>query len=136
MSLLPPLAPPTNRQLRQFGTIGLVAVPLLAWWWSGGAALTTTLCGGVGGVLGLAGWLRPESLGPLFRLARYVSRPIGVVVGECALLATYYCVLTPVGLLQRLCGQSRVERHLAPEQASYWSRRSPPAGVDSYRKQW
>jgi len=80
---------------------------------------------GVGGLLVLAGWVIPESLGPVFKgwmgLAQLLSR----ITTPVFLGIIYFVVLAPVGLLMRLVGRRPLER---PSNArSWWIARAPDA---------
>ena len=127
---------PGERQLRQFGLLCLVLFPLLGWWWGGGRLPAITIPGGVGLLLAAVGILRPIWLRPLFVALCLLAWPIGLIVGELALLLVYYGVITPLGLLRRACGRDGLERGLDREAASYWQPKRRPNDRRSYGRQW
>lgn len=122
---------PTDRQLREFGWIALVAFGLLG-------ALSFVR----GGLLGLhfaeatrpvsyALWalgacsalfscVLPRANRPLFVLLGLVAFPIGLLVSYALLGLLFFGVLTPIALLFRLIGRDRLERKLEPGRESYW----------------
>src|SRR5689334_19029746 len=87
---------PTERQLRQFGVVGLIALPLLAWLWDlndpAGLIMTT-----IGAVMGLFAFAAPDVLRYPFIALTLMTLPIGMVVGEIVLLVGYYGIFLPVG---------------------------------------
>ena len=88
---------PSDRQLRQFGFIGLAAVPALGWVFSGSPGVATwidqppmVLIGGavIGLLLGLLAWLRPGSLKAVFIGATLAAFPIGASWATCSVSTT------------------------------------------------
>jgi len=64
-------------------------------------------------------------------LLRFVYRPwmilallLGSVASRIMLTFAFFLVVTPIGLLQRLCGKSALEFSLRPDQTSYWQPRT------------
>ena len=110
---------PTDRQLRQFGLIALVALPLLGWLWR---LPTGGIVGfGVAGLLaGTAAGIYPRALKYPFVGLTLATLPIGLVVGEVAMLLVYLGIFTPVGWGFRLCGRDALR--------AVWSRPRPPTG--------
>lgn len=126
---------PTDRQLRQFGAIGLIALPLLGWLWSAGI-LGIGILAAIGLLLAALGLVYPQSLRPIFVGLSLVSLPIGCVVSELALLVVFYGVFLPIGLLLRLLGRDPLDRKLDAQARSYWQPKKPPAGAASYFRRW
>ncbi len=126
---------PTDRQLRQFGVIGLLALPLLGWLWSAGA-LGIGILAAVGLALAVLGLTSPQSLRPMFVGLSLVSLPIGWVVSELALLALFYGLFLPIGLLLRLLGRDPLDRKFDAQASSYWQPKKPPGDVASYFRRW
>ena len=126
---------PTDRQLRQFAAIGLVALPLLGWLWS-----TGVLGIGILAVVGLAmaalGLTYPQTLRPIFVGLSLVSLPIGWVVSELTLLVLFYGLFLPIGLLLRLLGRDPLDRKFDAQASSYWQPKKPPTDVASYFRRW
>lgn len=127
---------PTNRQLRQFGLIALVALPALGWFWSGGHWSAVAGLAAAGALLAGAGLLRPQWLRPLFVGLCFLFFPVGLVVGEIALLAIYLALFTPMALLFRLLRRDRLERTFEPHAPTYWKPKPQPRGPASYLRQW
>ncbi len=110
---------PTDRQLRQFGVIALVALPLLGWLFSGKpwpAEMTRGQGSTIGGLAALGivaaalAMIRPQSLRWPFVGATLLALPIGLVVGEVVLAAIYFGVFLPMSMIFRLLGRDALER--------------------------
>ncbi len=127
---------PTDRQLKQFGLIALVALPALGWLWSGGNLTAVCLLGAVGGLLAGLGLLVPGSLKPIFISLSVLFIPIGIVIGELALLVIYYGLFLPMAILFRLINRDRLERKLDRQAETYWKPKQQPSGPASYLRQW
>jgi hypothetical protein len=74
----------------------------------------------------VVGVVRPTWLGPANRLWMRFGLLLGGIVSPIALGALFYVVMTPIGVLMRLCGNDplRLRRDAAAQ--SYWLRRQPP----------
>jgi hypothetical protein len=135
---------PGDRQLRQFGLIALVALPILGWWfsgrpglssWTSGQQLAVGILAGIGLLLGGIAMLRPQLLRPVFLTAMIVALPIGLVVSELVLLAIYFLLFAPISLLFRLIGRDALERKIDRQATTYWSPKAQPTSVESYYRQ-
>ncbi len=135
---------PTDRQLRQFGLIGLAAVPVIGWVFSGSPAISTwinepptVMIGGavVGLILGLLAWLRPGSLKTVFIGMTLLAFPIGLVVSELIILLIYITVFVPVGLVFRCIGRDALQRQIDPGATTYWMPKKSPKDAESYFRQ-
>jgi ABC-type uncharacterized transport system permease subunit len=62
--------------------------------------------------------------------------PLGWLIAHALLLAIYYLVVTPLGLLMRVVGHDPLQRTIARDASSYWIRRGPPRDVSSYFRQF
>ena len=125
---------PTDRQLRQFGVICLFALPTVAWLWGGGTTLVITLAL-VGLLLAIVGMAVPSGLKPVFLALTIAATPIGMVVGELAMLAIYFCVFLPFGLVFRLAKRDSLGLRLDQDCHSYWQAKKQSASNASYYRQ-
>ena len=80
----------------------------------------------------VAGGFWREGLRRLYVGLSYATYPIGFVVSSAVLAAIYYAVLTPLGLILRVCGHDPLQRRPA---ASYWHKRPAPRDAASYFRQ-
>jgi hypothetical protein len=127
---------PSSRQLLVFAAAWLVFVGGLGLvQWTKDRPTAALVCGGL--ALGVpligAGW--HEGLRLLYVGLSYATYPIGFVVSSVVLVALYYVVLTPIGLILRLCGHDALSRRFDPAAASYWHQRPGPRRPDSYFRQ-
>lgn len=135
---------PSEKQLYQFGMIGLVAVPLIGWFYAGrpspshlepwqarllGASLI------IGAVFGSLALLQPNWLKPIFLGLTLLTIPIGFVVSELMLLAMYFLVFAPVAILFRLIGRDALDRNLDRTAKTYWRAKEPFTDVKRYFRQ-
>ena len=125
---------PTDRQLRQFGAVCIIAVPLVVCLWTRNGSLTA--CGGTAGViLGAAGLLSPRLLKPVFLGLTIVTLPIGLVVGELAMLTIYLGLFLPMAMLFRLIGRDSLDRRSRTSRDTFWKPRSRPNSARKYFQQ-
>jgi hypothetical protein len=125
---------PSDRQLRQFGLVCLVALPLLGWIWNGTAAWIGALAG-VGLALAVAGLLMPGALRPIFLVLSIAAAPIGIVVGELTMCVIYFGVFLPLGLIFRAIRRDALQQQVDRGATSYWQPKRPPTNVASYYRQ-
>jgi hypothetical protein len=136
MSLVQIVWKPTDRQLWQFGLAALVALPVIGWLWGAGP-VTLVLLTLIGAALAGLGWYWPPALRPVYLAATIVSLPIGIVVGEIVLAATFFAVIVPMGLVFRLARRADpMQRQFQPAAGSYWQPKAQPAGPGNYLRQW
>jgi hypothetical protein len=129
---------PTKKTLRQFAGLWLV--------FFGGMALWQALVrhnpklglsiGALALVVGLAGLTRPDSVRLIYIGWMVLAFPIGWTVSQVMLLAMYFGLFTPIGLVFRLIGRDPLQRTRRARVESYWNPKPAPAGVTSYFKQF
>lgn len=125
---------PTDRQLRQFGATALIAVPLIFGVWTRQLEPTGWSMA-AGAALAMAGWIRPVLLRPLFVVVTLLTYPIGLIVREIAMLAIFFGMLTPLGLLFRLLGRDVLKKTPDRERESYWNPVKNADSAESYYRQ-
>ena len=126
---------PSDRQLRQFGLTALVALPVLAWFW-GVSASTFWILAGCGVACAAIGYVLPQTLRPLFLGVSLITLPIGIVVGELAMLILFFGVFLPMALVFKLMGRDALLLRPRPHLTSYWLKKAPARNVASYYRQW
>ena len=62
--------------------------------------------------------------------------PIGWTVSQVILLAMFYGLFVPIGLVFRLIGRDPLQRARSSNLESYWSPKSAPADLRRYFKQF
>ncbi|MCA9035827.1 MAG: hypothetical protein KDA91_11895 [Planctomycetaceae bacterium] len=125
---------PTERQLRQFGGVAVVALPALAWLWTRDVP-TVQWSLIAGATLCSAGFVKPQLLKPVFIGLSLLFFPVGIVVSEIALIMMFFCVLTPVALFFRLTGRDVLHRKIDRSAESYFSAVQPTTDLKRYYRQ-
>ena len=126
---------PTNRQLRQFGAICLVALPFVAWLWTDNVVIAGW-AGAVGLVLCGIGLVAPRSLRPVFLGLTIVTLPIGLVAGEAAMLLIYFGLFLPMAIVLRMAGRDSLSRRSQAGKKTFWQERKQPTSVRNYYHQF
>jgi hypothetical protein len=125
---------PSDRQLRQFGGICLVALPAIAWLW-GASVNAVGMLAILGALLAATGMLFPATLKPVFVGLMLVALPIGLVVGELAMLLIYFAVFLPFGLAFRVARRDALQRRINREQETYWQPKKRASNAAAYYRQ-
>lgn len=114
---------PTDKQLRDFGAIGLVMLIVIgAALWQFGAVSTgvfAIFCGAGAAVFG-ASRVRPGLVKPVYQGLMLAAFPIGWAVSHVAMAIFFFGLITPAGLLMRLFGRDALGRAYDPKAATYW----------------
>lgn len=135
---------PTPKQLRQFGWIATLALPLAGWLFMhrpsigeihGNRLLVLGILAALGVVCGALASVRSELLKWPFVALSVATFPIGLVVGECVLLLIYGVAFVPMALLFRVLKRDALQRKLSPDAASYWQPKAQPSQVSHYYRQ-
>ena len=126
-----------TKELRQFGITMAVVLSLIgcwAWWkesqWYGYLFIAAAA------LLAPAVFV-PGLLKPLHRFWMTLGLCMGWVVTGLLMIVLFYLVVTPVGLLMRLCGRDPLKRSFDGEAESYWiPRDAGPADKKNYERQF
>jgi hypothetical protein len=129
-------ATPTARILRQFAGILLVVAVATAGWraWHGTLGPWGQALCGAGAALGGVGLLWPAAVRPVYTGWIFVAFPIGWTVSRLLLMAVFFLVFTPIGLVFRLAGRDPL-RLRRPPRGSRWHDRGAPRDSESYLRQ-
>ena len=126
---------PTDRQLRQFGVIGLFAFPLVAWIWAGGDSTTVGVFSAIGLIAAGLGMFCPVALKPVFLLLTLLVLPVGMLISEVTLLLVYFAVFLPIGLALKLVRRDPLQLLFDKHAQTYWQTKKRPSGLQSYFRQ-
>ena len=135
---------PSSKQLRQFGFIGMCALPLLGWLiagkplpatWEAADTQTVGIFAGIGLVLGVLAIVQPNLLKWVFVAASVITFPIGFVLGEIVMFTIYLIAFAPMALLFRVIGRDALQRNIQRNTDSYWQDKEQPRGAASYYRQ-
>jgi len=125
---------PSDSQLRQFGVLSLVALPAIGWLWGAGNTVLGMLTA-TGILFASVGLVIPSLLKPVFLTLSIAAMPVGLVIGELAILSIYFGIFLPLGLIFRLIGRDALQRQIDRNSDSYWAPKQRPANVASYYRQ-
>jgi hypothetical protein len=73
---------------------------------------------------------------PLYLGWVYAAYPIGFVVSYLVMVAIYYVVITPIGLVMRLAGRDILNRSFDADAESYWSAHDGSGDQERYFRQF
>ena len=88
------------------------------------------------GVVVLCSWFAPSLISPLYVALTLVTLPIGLIVGEAALVAIYIGVFLPIGILFRLMGRDALQRTIDRSAVSYWEESRGEQPKKSYLRRY
>ena len=125
---------PTDRQLRQFGIICLFALPLVGWLW-GGSLMVVACLAAVGLVLATVGVAFPTAVKPVFLALTILVIPLGMFLGEVAMLLIFFGVFLPIGFIFRLAKRDALQLKVDQTAESYWQDKKQPSSAASYYRQ-
>lgn len=137
MSLLRINTRPNARQLRLFslGWLCFVGGFAVLQWLKGRHAVAECM-GGAALLVPVVGIVWHDGVRRLYVGLCYATYPIGYVISTVVLCVLFYGVVTPLGLLLRLCGHDPLGKRAAPASASYWRPRERTQSPASYFKQY
>ena len=134
MSLVELNLKPSDRQLRQFGAICIVALPAVTWFWSGNPT-AVSWAAAVGVLICVLSLVLPRAVKPVFLALVIATLPIGFVVGELAMLIIYFGMFLPMSIVFRIIGRDSLQRRSKVATESYWQKRSPVRSIRNYYRQ-
>lgn len=129
---------PNTKELRFFGALLIFFSVLAALWiryhheWPTVANLVL----GVGLATGLVGCLLPRCIWPLYVVWMAIAFPIGWLVSHTVMAATFYLVVTPIGLIMRMLGRDPMTRRFDPGASTYWQPRQQQEDTARYFRQF
>lgn len=96
----------------------------------------TLVMGMHGLVFGVAVWSWPWLGNRVYQRWLLAAVPIGWSLSALVLMLMYYLVLTPIGLVMRLCGRDAMNRRFDHDAPSYWGPHQPAADKRRYFRQY
>ncbi len=126
---------PSPSVLRQFGWMACVVLTFLAWRWTNEPLIRLWVIGTAIALAGLGTW-KPNANKPLFVGLTLLTMPIGIVVGELALLLIYFGQFFPIALVFRLVGRDALQLRIDRKRETYWSVRKPRNDSKDYFRQF
>lgn len=126
---------PSNRQLRQFGILCLFALPLIGWLW-GASPTAIGVLTVIGMITAAVSLLAPTAVKPLFLGLSIIAIPIGMVVGELAMLMIFLGVFLPIGLVFRMMRRDALALQFNRSSETYWQPKKQAQSTTSYYRQF
>ncbi len=122
---------PSSNQIKQFGICCLVLLPLFGWLWNVRAIVLVGL-GAIGLCLALASWLAPKIVRPIFVGLMVVSAPIGMILGELAMIGIFVGIFCPIAFVFRWLRRDALKIKMDTNTKTYWQSKQPPQKIDRY----
>ncbi len=127
---------PDNRQVRNFGLVSLLALPLAAALWTRGSLPAIVSAAAIGGLLSALGIAWPRGLRPLLVAINVATAPLALVIHDLVLSLAFFMVFVPVGLVFRLFGRDPLQLRMDRNASTYWQPKKPSRNVRSYFRRW
>jgi len=130
---------PGPKELRNFGTISLIASALIAillYVLKGLGIQWTAIIFAIGFIIFLSSVISVKLTRMIYLGLILVTLPIGLAVSFTLLAAFYFLLLAPLGLFFRLIGRDPLRRKFDSTADSYWLTRRPPDKLDRYFHQF
>jgi hypothetical protein len=134
---------PDRRECRDFAKSWIVGFPAIALvlavltrWRTGGWAEWPWWVAGIGFGIGVICIVWPTFARPIHVVWYAIGGAIGFVVSNLFLIATFYLIVTPIGLVLRCLGKDPLERRLDRAAQSYWKDAEKPVDAKDYFRQF
>lgn len=129
---------PSRRDLQWFGALLAATAGVVGaiGYWRCDAPLFAYVAWGLGGLATLVYYAVRPLRRAIYLAWTYTVYPLGWTVSHLTLSVIYYAVLTPVGLLLRLCGRDPLARAYDPRATTYWTEHRPADRAARYFKQF
>jgi thiol:disulfide interchange protein len=118
---------PGFAEKRKFAESCIVGFPLLAAFFSLITWLATHTwkpfflwLGVIGFAVGMVLWLLPAIARPFYLAWYFIACCIAFVIGNVLLVAFYYMIITPIGLLLQGSGKLSLQKSFDKETSTYW----------------
>lgn len=129
---------PSARQLRQFALMLAALLALLAGWlfWTSPSPTGASAAAVAAAASALLGMFWPARMRIVYVAWLAAAFPIGWLVSHLLLAAIYYAVITPVGLIMRICRYDPLQRRFDRQADTYWQPREERNDPKRYFKQY
>lgn len=129
---------PSRNQLLVFGLLWLVFFCFFgtASWWKDGIQWKAVFFWAIALIIPVAGSIWPSVLRKVYVAASFITLPVGIIISSLVLIVIYYGVVTPIGLVLRICGYDPMERKFNRTVKTYWTARKPEVETERYFKQF
>lgn len=129
---------PSVREIRIFAILQLAFFALIALWldrhWPDSILPTAVVS--FSAVMLVAGLIHAPAIRWFLVGWMYAVFPIGWTVFHLLMAVTFYGLLTPLGLLARLCGHDALQLKAEPDAETYWQARGESRPRTDYFRQY
>ncbi len=129
---------PSKRDLRIFSLAMLAFLTFVGWvvWHKSGSAAAGAAVVSAGVAFAILGLAAPPAVRPVFVALMVINYPIGWVVTHVVMALIFYLVVTPLGVIMKLCGRDPLERRFDPSAKTYWKPRRSETDSSRYFRQF
>ena len=130
---------PSDKELRSFGRIAVIATVIIAlafYILKGTAIKWCAVIFAIGLSVFFISLISVKLTKVIYLGLMLVTWPIGFMVSFLIMTAFYFLILTPVGLVFRLTGRDILHIKYDSEAKSYWVERSGSKNLESYFRQF
>lgn len=130
---------PDRKQLRLFGVAGLaatMAVSAILYYFKDLDARYCLAISAVGVFIFVSSLLSAKLTRMIYVTLCVITMPIGVVMNFVVFSLVFFLLITPLGLIFKLCGRDILERRYRPDAESYWAAHKQPSRLKRYFNQF
>ncbi|MEZ6060587.1 MAG: SxtJ family membrane protein [Planctomycetaceae bacterium] len=135
MSLISLNTNPTQRQLRQFGVVSLIAMPAAGWLLFHSVSVTFSAAA-VGALFAVLAFTAPNILKPAFVAISVLTIPFGLVLSELIMLTIFFGLFFPMALCFRVVRRDPLHRKQGSDKPSAWVQRVAMQHAGRYYRQY
>ncbi len=125
---------PSRRQLRQFAVVCVVALPMIGWMW-GASGSTVGLLAIIAAALAMTSVFMPQAVKPVYLCLMLIAAPIGMLLGEIALLMIYFGLFLPIGIVFKVLRRDALGISFDRRSTTYWQAKKQARNAASYYHQ-
>jgi hypothetical protein len=129
---------PSKKDLRIFSLGMLAFLAFVGWivWRKSGSVPAVAAIAVAGVAFAVLGVTIHRAVRPVFIALMVINYPIGWIVTHVVIALIFYLVVTPVGVIMRLCGRDPMERRFDPSVKTYWKPRRTDVDSSRYFRQF
>jgi hypothetical protein len=129
---------PSRRELKWFAVLEVLFFAVVAGlvYRRTGSLTVPTIIISVSAAVGLIGFVFPKFMHWVYVGWMLAAFPIGWCISHLVMLAIFFFVVTPVGLLMRLMGRDPMQRLFDRSAKSYWIARNGKRATQDYFRQF
>jgi len=129
---------PSAKQLRQFAALEIVFFAIVSAWLycNSSSPQVAVAVIAVAAVVGVLGMVWPALVRPIYVAWMAIVFPIGWLVSHLLLAILFYLVISPIGVIMKLCGYDAMQRKFDRQVETYWKHRDQKDDTERYFKQF